>query len=191
LALKPDDGRPILTANVVDLDPAVARLLVKLGVFTVLAAVALLSLPRRGDDDPRKFWNEACLVLLAMLLVSERSWKHHFTTLIVCHAVLAAAWLSYRKTEPRRATLIVGCVAFAQFAMATTSTDFLRPFFGADAAKWAQAYGAYVWAAVALFAAHAVALKRSAFPETVTNADCKHVALNSSCVTAGRQPSPV
>src|SRR5439155_9407479 len=81
------------------------------------------------------------LIVLGMLLFSERTWKHHCVTLLVPQAVLCYHLAAYRPGRGRRAFLI-GILAAVQLVIAATSTTLLPD----DAAKLAQVYGAYVWA---------------------------------------------
>lgn len=159
MAIKPDDGRPIIKLNWVDWPPQHAQWLV-LGIAALLvaggASVCRASAQYRSDI---RLAHELGIVLLLMLLLSERSWKHHYVTLlpslmVLCVTANRAGWRSgLGKT-------IWGCLGFALIAMSLTSTDFARPFMGAEGAKYAQGYGAYVWAALALAIGHVAAIRR-------------------------------
>jgi len=58
-----------------------------------------------------------------------------------------------------RPRFLGGCLLVAFLLMAGTSQDIVRPFAGEAGAKAFQAYGAYVWASVALIVAHLVSLR--------------------------------
>ena len=103
-------------------------------------------------DDPRLL-GEFSLVVLTMLFVSERSWKHHFVT------VLAAVHLpdAYRvgvdaKVAPRvRVTLVSGrCWRSRPLLMATTSSELGGLFAKHRGHKIAQGYGMFLWSGVVL-----------------------------------------
>jgi hypothetical protein len=90
-----------------------------------------------------------------MLLISERSWKHHFVLLIPSYVALASAAFSL----PRSKGLWIGSLLGASaLLMSLTSGDLVGLLAGPDGAKLAQAYGAYLWAALCVAAAHLVAL---------------------------------
>jgi hypothetical protein len=111
----------------------------------------------RTPTRPRGGWRlgaEAAVVVLGMLLFSERTWKHHCVTLALPFAVLCYV-LVLPGADRRWRTALIGTLAVAQALMATTSTS-LWP----DAwAKLAQVYGAYVAAYVVLTAALIAALR--------------------------------
>ncbi len=102
-----DDGRPVPTEfhNLTDIGPTAARLVVR-GCQTafVLAVVLLCRSP-----DRRGLWfaAECSLIVLGMLLFSERTWKHHGVTLALPYAVLAA-FLATRPLGPGLRGYIAG-----------------------------------------------------------------------------------
>jgi alpha-1,2-mannosyltransferase len=100
----------------------------------VLAAWLLAT--RRGLPDAH-----FCLTLLAMLALSERTWKHHYVL------ALPAALLLLSAARQRRAYRWP--LAFAAGAMLLCSKDLT----GTRISDWMQAQGAYLWAAGALAAA--------------------------------------
>jgi hypothetical protein len=83
---------------------------------------------------------EFSLVLLGMLLFSERSWKHHHVTLILPAAVLLY-YLSTRRPGRALRNYLIGTLLLAALLMTATGT-------GLDerAGKLAQVYGGYLWA---------------------------------------------
>ena len=129
--------------NVLSLDPSVVRWLLKgcMGVFALGIVWCC-----RTPTQPRQGWRlsaEFSLVVLGMLLFSERTWKHHCVTLmlpfaVICYYVAACALVA--------ATLLIE----------STSTSLLDK----DFAKTAQTYGVYVWAHLALMAALVVLLRQ-------------------------------
>ena len=111
----------------------------------------------KTDSEARRGWRlgaEFGLVLLGMLLFSERTWKHHCVTLLVPVAVLFYG-LGALKLEGRCRGWLVGCLVAATLLMASTSTGLLPD----DWAKLAQVYGAYVWMFIVLIAGLAVLLR--------------------------------
>ncbi len=121
------------------------------GVVALLALFCRTKTTKR--TDPRLF-GEFALVVLTMLFVSERSWKHHYVTLL-----LPFAYLAPRLVLPgisRRARWIVAESLFAaMFLMGTTSSELGRFFAKHEGHKIAQAYGMFLWAGVALYIATA------------------------------------
>jgi hypothetical protein len=146
--------------SVADVDPD------KLGwIWLGLVGILMLGLGwicrgRVADRRGWRLWHELGLVMLAMLLVSERSWKHHFVWLLPIGLVLAASAVRLGRSlaDRRRAWWIWGATAAAFLLMLATSPDAAKAFFGDSSARTAQAWGAYVWAALVLGFAHLVAL---------------------------------
>jgi hypothetical protein len=150
--------------NLLDLDPSQARLLVKgcMGLFALLVVWTC-----RTPTTPRDNWRlsaEFAIVLLGMLMFSERTWKHHCVTLIVPFAVICYYLAACAPSKGLRAYL-VGSLAFAMLLIATTSNT------ASDAAidprqlhqlfaKQSQVYGAFVMAYFVLLAALVVLLLR-------------------------------
>jgi hypothetical protein len=101
------------------------------------------------QSSPRATLGVAALFALAMLALSERSWKHHFVLLPLPLAYLAWSALPTERGEDRapaqRAARIGLVLAFFAFVM--TGEGLL----GARGADLAEAYGAYFWGGVALF----------------------------------------
>src|SRR5437899_1698118 len=95
---------------------------------------------------------EFSLVIIGMLLFSERTWKHHCVTLLLPFAVL-----SYQLAlGDERRVYLVGSLVAAHLLMTATSISLL----GRDVGKLAQVYGAYVAAFGVLLAALAVVLRQ-------------------------------
>src|SRR5262249_49752737 len=84
---------------------------------------------------------EFSVVVLGMLLFSERTWKHHCVTLLLPFTVLAYCLSAF---WPRNRTWLIGTLATVFLLIASTSTGLFGDHdrFG----KVMQAYGAYVWA---------------------------------------------
>ncbi len=164
---------PVSYHNLLDLDPATASWLVK-GCF-VLFGVLLIGTCRTNRDAPER-WRlpaEFSLVMLGMLLFSERTWKHHCVLLLLPYTVLiqrlASGELTRFKQQCMAAVLVLSVLLIA-----STSTGLLPD----DAAKLAQVYGAYVWANLLLAAALVLLLAR--------NTDARIAAPSISCLRASQ-----
>lgn len=141
---------PVDYHNVLSLEPSLARWIIK-GCMAVF--VGLVVWKCRTPTQPRPGWRlpaEFSLVVLGMLLFSERTWKHHCVTLVLPFAVLVYGLAVLRPGKRMRAWIIATLAAVA-LLMLTTSTSLFEGWEGA--AKMAQVYGAYVWAYLLLIAA--------------------------------------
>jgi hypothetical protein len=153
-------GEPALRFhNLVDIGPPAARWVVKgcMGLFVLLVVWSC-----RTPWAHRGGWRlgaEFSLVVLGMLLFSERTWKHHCVTLMLPFSVLAYYLTAYRPRGRLRAYLIASLV-LTVLLMATTSTSLFEAVADSEAAKLAQVYGAYVAAYLVLVAALVVLLRR-------------------------------
>jgi len=106
---------------------------------------------------------EYALVVLGMLLFSERTWKHHSVTLLVPFAVLSYA-LAADTGGPWLRTYLIATLIVVQAAIMTTSTSLLPE----EWAKLAQVYGAFTWGFVLLAAALATILRCQKYPHNET-----------------------
>jgi len=104
-------------------------------------------------DDPRLF-GEWALVVMTMLFVSERSWKHHFVTLLLPYTFLVYHLFIVPSTRRTRWVLGVALAASA-IVMASTSSEIGEFFLGEDGHKVAQFYGMFLWSAMILYVATA------------------------------------
>ncbi len=128
-----------------------------------------------GFPAQRRGWRlaaEFSIVLLGMLLFSERTWKHHCVTLVLPFAVICYYLATAAPSKGLRGYLI-GSLAVTMVLMATTSNtasegaahhDRLYQMF----AKQAQVYGAFVLAYFVLLAALIVLLRRQSNATPVT-----------------------
>ena len=134
--------------------PAVVAALVKalsVGMLGLLAWLCRTNTDRR--DDPRLF-GEFSLVVMAMLFLSERSWKHHFVTLVLPYTYLAYRVGVASISRQVRAALVIVLILSA-LLMATTSSELGGLFVRHQGHKIAQGYGMFLWSAVVLFLATA------------------------------------
>jgi hypothetical protein len=153
--------QPLTYHNVVDLGPSAARWLVK-GCMALFVLLVVWSC--RAPTQPRQGWRLAAefgIVVLGMLLFSERTWKHHCVTLLLPMAVLAyylavcpASW-GVRCYLIASLTATVILMALPWIAPHTGKDVRGEPSFG----KLAEVYGAYVWGYLILLAALATTLR--------------------------------
>lgn len=156
---------PVDYHNVLDLDPWLVRWLLK-GCMILFAALVVWSC--RTPTAARQGWRlaaEFSIVLLGMLLFSERTWKHHCVTLLLPFAVLCYYLAACRPSRALRSYLI-GTLAAVALLMASTSTSLPG---WRDSAKLAQVYGAYAWACLLLLAALVALLRRRDGDERTPN----------------------
>jgi hypothetical protein len=155
-----------LDVHLVAWPPQLVSYIVK-GIAVVLVGLLALFCRTKSEDrkDPRLL-GEVSLVVLTMLFISERSWKHHFVTLLLPYTYLV--WELYRPGKhPWRRFAIGGALGLSFLFMATTSTEFGGLFAGGRGHEIAQGYGMFLWAAVLLYIAVAWLLSaRSREPAT-------------------------
>jgi len=113
--------------------------------------------PMEGESVSVPRMAEYSLIVLGMLLFSERTWKHHCVTLVLPFAVLCY-YLARGWAETRLRNGLIAMLVMVFLLMSSTSTSLL----GRDGGKLAQVYGAYVFAYLLLVATLAFVLKRKA-----------------------------
>ena len=138
-----------LDVNLLSWSPLLVSRLVKglaIGLVGVLAWLCRTKTNRR--DDPRLL-GEFSLVVLTMLFVSERSWKHHYVTVL-----LPYTYLMYRVgvSEVSKSVRIAlaSAMVLSALLMATTSSE-LGGHIVKEGHKLAQGYGMFLWAGVVLY----------------------------------------
>lgn len=135
--------------HIADVEPWVLGLTMKacLGLFC-LAVLLRCRAPLEERTDWR-WMAEFGVVVLGMLIFSERTWKHHAVTLLIPFAVLAHQLSAFRLPPGRRLYLVATTVAVV-LLMLTTASGF------GDGQDWfskrAQVYGAYTWSFLLLLA---------------------------------------
>lgn len=173
---------PVEYHNFISLDPEIPRTLVKVCMCLFAGLVVWTC---RSPLAQRQRWRlaaEYSLVMLGMLIFSERTWKHHCVTLVLPFTVLAYGLATVPLSVGRRRVLIA-LLALAYVLMTTTSSG----LFGTDSnglAKLAQVYGAYVWAHLLLAAALVLLLLQSA-------AVCALQPPHHALLRSARRPSTV
>jgi alpha-1,2-mannosyltransferase len=150
----------ILPANLLGLSHATVRLLLVALTCVILGWLAYVC---RTPSQDRHHWLLAAeygLVMLAMLFLSERSWKHHYVTIALPVAVTTARMLSHVGSRQGRRWL-GAALASVFLLMASTSSElagWIGP--GGYGHKYTQAAGAFFWSAVVLFCALSALLLR-------------------------------
>lgn len=145
---------PAAFHNLADIGVANARRLVQ-GCLVAfgLVVVALCRAPRGERSGPR-FAAECALIVLGMLLFSERTWKHHAVTLVLPFAVLTT-WLFAPETAPRTRRALAAVLAAVALlttvpgALPEAAAD-LALVYGTHAAAFLLLTGAVVARLVAL-----------------------------------------
>jgi alpha-1,2-mannosyltransferase len=144
--------------NLVSWPPQVVGFLVKLITVGLVGLLAFFCRARAEDRRNPRFLGEIALVVLTMLFVSERSWKHHFVTLLIPYTYLV--WELYQPTVATwKRYVIGGSLLLSCLLMATTSTELGGQFAGGRGHEIAQGYGMFLWAAVVLYVAVAWRLR--------------------------------
>jgi hypothetical protein len=167
--------------NLVALDPAVVRLLVKLCMLAfVILAIRVCRTPALDQRNRWQLAAEYSLVLVGMLLFSERTWKHHCVTMLLPFSVLAY-YLADQQAPARLRKFVLAALIVVALLMTTTGTG--GGHWLVRTGKLAQVYGAYVWANLVLTAALAVVLwgqnrpARQSLPAPDQRGACKVQAL--------------
>lgn len=148
--------------NFLSLSPSAARWILKALAVVVLIAMALVC---RTPTQSRRDWRLACefsLVLIAMLLISERSWKHHYIVMALPYAALAACMAVHAATPGLRRYLAITAagVFLHLYVISSDLAELVYP----EGDKFIDAYGSYIWGAVAVFAALCIVLWRQVKP---------------------------
>jgi hypothetical protein len=153
-----EKGEPAHYDNLVALDIKTAGWLVK-GCMAPFAALVAWSC--RTPTTPRRGWRlsaEFSLVVVGMLLFSERTWKHHCVTLLLPFAVLTY-YLAVCRPGRFLRTYLTGSLVAVLLLMTSTSTTGLFESLD-EIGKIAQVYGAYFWANLVLLAALVAVLRQ-------------------------------
>jgi alpha-1,2-mannosyltransferase len=140
-----------LDLNLVSWPPWLVAYLIKAVAVGLLGLLALFCRTKATNRRDPRLLAEIALVVLTMLFVSERSWKHHYVTVLLPYSFLVAEFFSPR-VGPRGRALLVGSWALSFTLMAATSTDVGGLFADGQGHEIAQGYGAFLWAGVVLYA---------------------------------------
>lgn len=156
---------PLQYHNFTAWDPNVTRWIVKgvMGLFVLLIAWTCRPTLQKGEQSNAQQAAEYSLVLIGMLLFSERTWKHHCVILLLPFAVFSY-FLVLRWNERGWRFFIGGSLLLVMALITTTSTSFLGKEYG----KLAQVYGAYTWSFFVMLATLAVLLR---WPDPVPSSE--------------------
>lgn len=153
IAAEPAEGIQAVKVNLLTLQQDTVGLIVKGACLLVVLGLAWFC--RTPREQPRHVGHlgEYALVFLAMLFLSERSWKHHYILLILAHGFLfyylwAMRPIGWQKWLPLAA--LTGGVVLHTF----TSSFFWGSYFS----DVLEAYGVFVIGALFLFVGCASAL---------------------------------
>ena len=116
----------------------------------MLGLLAFLCRTKTTDRSDPRLLGEVALVVLTMLFISERSWKHHYVTVLLPYSYLVCEFFSSR-VGPRSRMLLVGSWAVSFVLMAATSTEVGGLFAEGQGHEIAQGYGSFLWAGVVLY----------------------------------------
>ena len=141
--------------NVINLSPDAARWTWRAIVAASMAGLWFVSRQPTAATDRRWLEHEFALVLLAMLLLSERSWKHHYVTILPSFVALFS-WIAHRSDAGFARSIVVALSATAAGLIVLTSQDVLGTIAGDHVVEIIQAYGAYTISALLLVVCHII-----------------------------------
>ncbi|MFO7839802.1 MAG: glycosyltransferase family 87 protein [Desulfosalsimonadaceae bacterium] len=163
IAAEPKEGLEALKINLLSLDQKTVSLIVKGASLAVVAALAWFCRTPRSSPKHLGHLGEFAMVFLAMLFLSERSWKHHYILLILSHGFLLYYFLIMRPSGRRKWVPLV-FTAMGIFLHTFTSSA----FFGSYLSDVLEAYGVFVIGALFLFISCAsvlTVLRREGWPD--------------------------
>jgi hypothetical protein len=151
------DGKltPAAYHNLLDLEPVQAQWLIR-GCMVLFVAVIVWCC--RTPTAVRHGWllpAEFSLVLLGMLLFSERTWKHHCVVLVVPLAVIVYGLAGVPLAARPRLWV---CVALAAAVVLTFTSTLGSP------GELAEVYGVHLWAHLLLLGALVILLRNAPNP---------------------------
>jgi alpha-1,2-mannosyltransferase len=140
-------------ANLVAWDPFLVGVLIKGLSLGLVGMMFFLCRTRTGRRDDPRLLGEFAIVVLTMLFMSERSWKHHYVTLLLPYTYLVyCSWVAPVTIRVR--VIVSVCLWLSVLLMASTSSE-LGGLLTKDGHKVAQAYGMFFWAGLVLYGATA------------------------------------
>ena len=148
-------ARKLMGLNLVDWSPQVVSGLVKTLSLVLVGLLAVFSRTKTDRRTDPRLLGEFSLVVLTMLFVSERSWKHHYVTLLLPYTYLMYEFGIAREVTRRARLAILVAISTSVLLMATTSNVLGNLFVQHEGHKVAQGYGMFLWAGVVLYLATA------------------------------------
>jgi hypothetical protein len=146
--------------NLLELSPAWLVLVHRAACALVLVVLVWCCRAPRSARASAETLGEWAVVALAMLMLSERSWKQHYVTLFL--PVVFLAWHALRPGSPESWRRVAWSALIASAALHGLSGSGVL---GSSISDLAEAYGTFLWGAVALLAACAWLLVREPAPE--------------------------
>ena len=159
-------GYDALKINLAGWDYQKVSMLVKIVSLIVVGFLAWLC--RVPKDKYRHLGNtgEYALVFLAMLFISPRSWKHHYILIILAHSFILYYLISARPSLWRKWVPLYSLI-FASICLLLFSESTIGHYWS----DVAEAYGVYLFGAIALFVGCAAILRilrKDGWPDTPT-----------------------
>ena len=162
-------GYDELRVNFVSLDHHTVSLIVRIASILVVGCLAVFCRTPREDRKHLGNLGEFAMVFLAMLFLSERSWKHHYVLLIFSHGFLLYYLLVMRPTGWCK-WVPLSCMALAIFCHSFVNNSTLGHYWS----DVAEAYGVYLMGGISLFvgcSADLMALRLSGWPNRFDKAE--------------------
>ena len=162
-------GNEEVRINVLALDRSTVAWLLRAAYAALILSVGWFARVPRTDRGNLGYLGEFAMVFMAMLLISERSWKHHYVLLLFGH-VLILRYVTAWRPGGRRRWIPLSCLV----ASLICHTLFGGRLLGRDGANMAEAYGVYVAGAVFLLVGCAfvlATLRREHWPACPGRAD--------------------
>ena len=152
--------RPI---NVMSLDPAGVKGVTRVIMLGIVAWLAFVCRTRWLDARDWRLPCEFSLVLIAMLMLSAWTWKHHFVTIVLPMACVVTYLLFEAPGRGMRRYVTCTLIGFALLTTAM-SGDLIGWMYRVEgervAHKFVEAFGSYFLAGALLFAVLSVVLLR-------------------------------
>lgn len=137
--------------NVVAWPSEQVTLLVKVLSVGLLGLLGLFCRTRTERRDDARMFGEYALVVLTMLFASERTWKHHYVTLMLPYAYLVYRGLVAPETARRTRVAICSAIALSALLIGSTSREVGRLFGNPEWHDVALSMGMFFWGAVVLY----------------------------------------
>jgi hypothetical protein len=137
--------------NFVDLPQAVVSGITKGALLLFMLATILWMRRSTLDRGDWRWGAEFAVIVLGMLLFSERTWKHHAVTLLVPFAVLCHQVSGFRLTPATR-RMGFGVLGTVALLMLMTSSNSAKEGVHDSFGRLALVYGAYTWSFAILMA---------------------------------------
>jgi len=133
-----DIPTPAAYHNIFDMGRPAAWVVVKLATLAFALGVVLVCRTPRDERSGWRFAAECGLIVLGMLLLSERTWKHHAVILLI--PATALAWCAMFELPRRLRQVITGVLITSALLM------MLPGLFGSRAGDLALVYGTHTLA---------------------------------------------